>query len=340
MYTHLGSVTLKTGEQLELGCVGCPDPSWGAQIMPLLGHKSRETRDHFEAAFSGPLDNLDTRFYIGTIGGIAVTNVMIVGAHRPPGGVGILGHVYTRPEHRQKGAYGALMEAQMGHMRQSAKDGADGYRVLTLGTGFETHPYWIYHRFGFRSIDGTSGKMKWLADAKAEPAMLHPSRPGTATVRPLRWDDWAPLDLLASQPVASDEELPRSFTFELRGQGSVEGPFQTLQRNLKRKAPITALVLESEHGATVGYAILQPDRVAFGDGRALDLYVHPSHQADAPRLLDALPWPKTGRVAAYSTPPDGYRAAALRGAGFTVVTELPHWLARNNERIPLRVYAR
>jgi GNAT superfamily N-acetyltransferase len=362
MYTHLGSVTLRTGEQLDLGCVRCPDPSWGAQVIPLLGHKSRETRDHFEAAFAGPLDELDTRFYVGTIGGLAVTNVMIVGAHRSsratgrsgvgdaqpapaapsapaasPGGaaettaVGILGHVYTRPEHRQKGAYGSLMPVAMEHLRR------DGYRALTLGTGFETHPYWIYHGHGFRSIDGVSGKMKWLAEAGFEQRWF---RPGSAHVREMRWDDWAPLNLLAFQPAAADESLPRSLLFALKGQGTLEGPFQTVQRRRRRGEPLAAVVLESGHGATVGWAVLQPDPLAFGDGRQLDLYVHPHFTRHAPDLLAALPWPADTRVAAYTTSDADYRADALRGAGFTQVAALPSWLKRGDDRLPLRVFAR
>src|SRR5918912_1271604 len=169
MYRYLASARLKTGEQMEIGVVECPDPSWGAQVKPLLGHKDRPIQEFFDAAFERRLDELDAHFYLGTVGGFAVTNVMIVGAR----GAGILGHVYTRPAHRQKGAYRHLMAAQMDDCRRL------GYRALTLGTGFETHPYWIYHSFGFRSIDGTSGKMKWLADPDFEPSWF---RPGAADV--------------------------------------------------------------------------------------------------------------------------------------------------------------
>ena len=330
MFTHLGQVTLASGEELALGCVTCPDPSWGAQVIPLLGHKSRESREHFEQAFAGPLDELDTRFYVGTIGGLAVTNVMIVGALRPTGGIGILGHVYTKPEHRQKGAYGALMAAQMAHVRET------GYRVLCLSTGFETHPYWIYHKHGFRSIDGTSGKMKWLAEPAAEDDALTRT---PARVRPLRWDDWAPLELLTYQPLRPDEPLPRSALFALKGQGSVEGPFQTLQRRLRRSERITAVVLESENGATVGWASLQPDPFAFGDALQLDLYVHHYFEADALQLLEALPLAGCARVNAYTTA-GGYRAATLESAGFRRAASLPDQLARDGQRTPLHVYTR
>jgi GNAT superfamily N-acetyltransferase len=315
---------------MALGCVKCPDPSWGAQVIPFLGHKSRESREHFEQAFAGPLDSLDTRFYIGTIGGTAVTNVMIVGALRPAGGVGILGHVYTKPAHRQKGAYGALMAAQMAHVREV------GYRVLSLSTGFETHPYWIYHKHGFRSIDGVSGKMKWLADPAAEDDAL---RPGPTHVRPLRWDDWAPLELLTYQPLTSEEPLPRSTLFGVKGQGSIEGPFQAVQRRLRRKERLTVVVLETERGASVGWAALQPDPFAFGDALQLDLYVHPAFTRDASKLLAALPLDDATRVNAYTTP-DGYRAAALERAGFGHAATLPDQVSRDARRVPLHVYTR
>ena len=331
MYTHLGQVTLSSGEEMALGCVQGPDPSWGAQVIPLLGHKSRESREHFEQAFAGPLDELDTRFYIGTIGGAAVTNVMIVGAMRPWGGVGILGHVYTRPEHRQKGAYGALMAAQMAHVREV------GYRAICLGTGFETHPYWIYHKHGFRSIDGTSGKMKWLADQGAEEEYF---APGPTSVRPMRWDDWAPLELLTYQALGTDEALPRSVFFGVKGQGSTEGPFQTVQRRRRRSERITALVLETERGATVGWAALQPDPFAFGDALQLDLYVHQAFTGRAVELLKALPLSEALRVNAYTSLPEGYRDAALQGAGFRLTATLPEQLERDGGRVPLRVYTR
>ena len=327
MYTHLGSVQLKTGEQMELGVVRCPDPSWGTQLIPLLGHKSQTARRQIEGALAGLLDALETRFYVGTIGGFAATTCMIVGAR----GAGILSHVYTKPEHRQKGAYSALMAVQMEDTRQS------GYRILTLGTPFEKPPYWIYHRFGFRSVDGVTGRMRWLATPDAEDDYL---RPAPTQPRPMRWDDWGPLNVLALQPVQSDEELPRSPVFGLKEHGSLERPFEILQWELARRAATTAAVLEAKHGATVGWAIVAPDPRSFGDNLLLDFYVHPTFRADAPALLAALDPPTNRRIVAYSTAPEGYRTAALRDAGFASVAELPQWLKRGGQPVSMRILAR
>jgi hypothetical protein len=89
-----------------------------------------------------------------------------------------------------------------------------------------------------------------------------------------------------------------------------------------------AITLVSEHGAAVGWAVLQPDDLALGESWLLDCYVHPAFRAATEQLLSAVPWPEGKRVAAYSSLPEGYRAAALRQAGFRAVAELPDWLER------------
>lgn len=327
MYSHLGSVQLKTGQQMDCGVVLAPDHQWAEQIRPLLSHKGREWGYHIASALEGPLDQLETRFYIGTVGGRAITHVQIVSAR----GVGILGHVYTVPEYRQRGAYSQLMAFQMEDCRRL------GIKIMTLGTGFETHPYWIYQRFGFRSIDATSGRMKWLAEAGAERAWF---RAGVTAARRLRWDDWAALNVAAMQSPSPDEELPRSWAFRLKTYGNAESSFVQLFYQWSRGAADHALTLETEHGAVVGWAVLKLDDLTFGEGRLLDLYVHPSFRDDGYKLLEALNWPQAGRVAAYTTGPEGHRALLLRTAGFRQVAALPGWFRHGGESMDLHVFTR
>src|SRR5207245_380029 len=144
---------LTTGERLELGVVETPDPSWSDRIVPFLLHKGGDWNHHIAAALERPLDDLETCFYVGMVDGQVVTQVMISGAR----GAGILAHVFTSPRWRQRGAYRQLMAVQMADTR------ARGYRILTLGTGFDSHPYRIYQSFGFRSVEEGSGYMSWEA---------------------------------------------------------------------------------------------------------------------------------------------------------------------------------
>jgi len=324
MYTRLGLETLKTGEPLEVGVVRAPDADWLPRLAPFLGHKSPDYRAHILGALEGPLDALQTRFYVGQVDGRLVAQIMVVGDR----GTGIVGHVYTLPEERRKGAAAHVMRRQMEDCRR------EGFHILTLGTGYDTHPYWIYHSFGFRGIAPDSGKMKWLAEPDAEAECL---RPAPATVRDLRWDDWGYLDLLAFQPVAPGEELPRSLSLGLKGQGGLEGPFVSFQA--RRGPEVQAKALESETGATVGWAILAPDAHWFGDVWLLDLHTHPHFQHHITDLLAALALPQAP-VAAYTSTPSGPKAAALHAAGFHAMETLPGWLQSPEGRHDVTVWMR
>jgi GNAT superfamily N-acetyltransferase len=312
MYTRLGEEKLKSGERLETGVVLGPDVEWLPRIAPFLRHKGPDYGTHIRRALEGPLDSLQTRFYLGTRSGEILAQMMVVGDR----GAGILGHVYTRPEDRRKGAASLLMRYQMEDCRRS------GYRVLCLGTGFETPPYWIYHSFGFRSVGPGNGCMKWLAAPEAELELL---RAAPVRIRDARWDDWGYFDLLALQAVSAGEELPRSLTLGVKTQGSAEGPFVGLQLRREREPRLQAKALVSESGATVGWALLGPDPRWFQDAWLLDLYAHPLFTRHLPELLEALDLPDAP-VAAYLTSPNGPRAAALGGKGFKLTASLPGWL--------------
>src|ERR1051325_11454983 len=131
MYEKLDNAQIKTGESIEIGVVTTPEDRLLTGVEDLLAHKGDEWKTHIHAALSGETDALETRFYIGLLDGYPVANVMTVERN----GIGILGHVFTRPEHRRKGICQAVMARQMDHFRQR------GGHVLTLGTGFERPPY-------------------------------------------------------------------------------------------------------------------------------------------------------------------------------------------------------
>jgi len=330
MYTHLGVATLKTGERMELGVVMGPDPEWAGRINALLGHKPGEYRYHIGEALLRPLDELETRFYVGHLDGQPITHVMIVGAR----GAGILGHVYTVPEWRRRGAYQALMDVQMRHTA------AAGYRILTLGTGYDTPPYWIYYQFGFRSIAPGSGAMRWLATPDAEEQYLAPA---PVTVRELCWSDWGALNVTAMHATSPEDELPRSIVLQLKGQGNAEGSFAALRQRMERRPGpppgIQARVLVSATGAVPGWAILAPDSRWFGDVWVLDVYALPAFWEQAGELLAGLAWPDAP-VAAYSILPIGPRARLLQSQGFVRLAVLRHWLRLGDELRDVTIWMR
>jgi hypothetical protein len=73
---------------------------------------------------------LDVFYYILHRDGVPFTNMMNI-EYR---GVGLYGHVFTKPEDRQKGAASALMPMLMDDFR------ARGGKALYLGTGYDSHP--------------------------------------------------------------------------------------------------------------------------------------------------------------------------------------------------------
>jgi hypothetical protein len=311
---------------LEVGVVRGPDPEWSPRVAPFLGHKGLEYRTHIQRALDGPLDELETRFYVGTVEGRIISQIMIVGAR----GAGILGHVYTRPDERRKGACNLIMGHQMADCR------AAGFRVLCLGTGFDSPPYWIYHSHGFRGIAEGSGQMIWNASTDAQDLLL-PG--GAATVRELRWDDWGYFDLLAYQPLDEREELPRCPSMGLLGRGSLEGPFVAFQLRRERDPAVKAVVLETGAGATAGWAICGPDPRWFRSVSLLDIHAHPHYHHELPRLVKALELPD-GPVHAVLTEPRGPNAAALAAAGFAPEASLGSWLFDGTRRRDTLIWVR
>ncbi|MFB0504282.1 MAG: hypothetical protein ACETWE_10650 [Candidatus Bathyarchaeia archaeon] len=57
--------------------VQTPDEAYRDQILSFLGHKEGMWRWHLELSFEGKLDELETRFYLGTINDRIIGNVSL-----------------------------------------------------------------------------------------------------------------------------------------------------------------------------------------------------------------------------------------------------------------------
>lgn len=304
MYIPLGTATLKTGQEMEIGVVQGPDHEYADRLREFLGHKPDSFKRHIALSLAGPLEELETRFYIGRLGPSIITQVMTV----EYAGVGLLGHVFTRPEHRRQGAYRAVMARQMEDFRRR------GGQLLLLGTGYESPPYWIYYSFGFRSVTDGSGFMRYSASDDFEARWFAPA---PAQVVPVKWRHWPTLSALFAQ---REGPYLRNVALGILGQRNFEGGFLDLREALQTPDPSSgqplpqAQLLESKTGAVVGCATMWPDSQWPGT-YLLDVFVHPHFEAGLPDLLAALA-PVEAKVLAYAEASATAKNAALAGAGF------------------------
>ena len=141
MYAGLGHVALTGGEQVEAGVVDGPDTRWAQRLEELLCHKG-ELWNWQNSRVLRTSTGIASRFYVLHRRGIPFANAMTAELS----GVGILAHVWTRPEDRRKRACSELMRVLMEDV------GARQGKALFLFTQSGSVAYRLYSRFGFRSV--------------------------------------------------------------------------------------------------------------------------------------------------------------------------------------------
>jgi GNAT superfamily N-acetyltransferase len=325
MYESLGPFVLKDGERVEMGAVKGPEPDWSERMEALLAHKG----DFWQWGNEQVLRHergIDAYYYILHRDGQPFANVMTI-EYR---GVGILGHVYTKPDDRRKGAASALMGRLMAHFR------GRGGQALYLGTGYGSPAYHIYRAHGFESVEPESGCM---AAFTASPDIFHKAwfAPGPVAVRPLQWPHWP-----ASPPlfVGDWPGAARCVPFRILGRQSTEGPaLDRLKRESDSRdageAAVTSAVLEqAETSAVVGLSALGADPL-WPRTVVVDVYCHPAFWGGAADLLQALDLPSAERYIAYSDAACPEKANALSASGFSQVALLPSRIAADRARTRL-----
>ena len=323
VYRKFGEETLRTGEVMEVGCVEPPDEDWGERVEESLSHKPPIWQYHIHKAIRGETDELRNHFYIGCIQDELVTGVMTVEYRR----VGILGHVYTQPAYRRKGAYSSLMEYQMEDFRKR------GGGVLLLGTGYHTPPFWIYQSFGFQPFAGKSGYMRYATEEDLEDTYY---TPGDVSIRELHWGDWPGANLLTSQP---GDDLLRSFPFKLGDISSFEEGFLHLKQGLEEDRRCRAWAAESDSGALVGMVMLTPDEQFNVGAYFLDLVVHQDFWDHAEKLLHAARGLR-GTVQCYTDLACQAKVSALEAAGFSREPQLKRQLRVGRQTLDVAVFTR
>ncbi len=315
-------VTIKSGEQLRIIRVAAPDGQWREPILEILRHKPDPWVDIIRMMLEQPLEGVQCYYYLGLLDGEILGNVTTTEATEV--GVGILGHVLTSPTHRRKGICTALMETVTGDF---AARGGGG---MTLGTGYDSPPYHIYHRFGFAGI-GTSGRMIW----QTRPDFLADYFAADSTdVADISWPDWPRLDLLYTIPTGS---FLRGIYFTHYGPSAYEEDFRRLWKLTTDTESVQSKVLIKPGGEVVGHAMLVPDPRWHNDVWLLDLFVHPDFYPAAGELLAAMELPPGPKVQAYADSHSSSKIQLLEAAGFHQEAVLRNQIV-NTEGEPLDVH--
>ena len=122
MYERLDMVRLKSGEEVELGVVIGPDLDWADRIdEDLLGHKGPTWRWGNRLVLTEAMD-LEAYFYILHRDGVPFASVMNIEYQ----GIGILGHVFTKPEDRRQSAHDGTVESSLSEVEIHVQDRVEG----------------------------------------------------------------------------------------------------------------------------------------------------------------------------------------------------------------------
>ncbi len=324
MYNKLGEVKLKTEERMEVGIITAPDAPHAEEVKQFLGHKGGYYEWHIVRCVTEVLGALETRFYVGKLDGRVITNIMTV-EHE---GVGILGHVFTLPQQRRKGAAKGVMAYQMEDFRQRSG------RALYLGTGYNSHPYYIYHSFGFESVFSEAGFMKYHVDSDFEE---HYFAPVPAHPKPVEWHDWPKVTALSG--IVGWDAL-RSLAWNMYGPMNFEGGFLGFKHALETEDVYDdAKLLTTSDGAIVSWATVSRDERWKPATAVLDLFFHPNFADDVPTLLSAIEFPQS-KVQCYIDSGAKKKAEILETAGFTCEGRLKNQFAYGGQNYDVLMFAR
>lgn len=303
----LSRITLKDGSPADLHLVMPPEPCWADDVHCFLKHKGMPWQIHWQWAFQGMCDDLQTRFYLLTSKGEPISNIMTCETD----GIGILGHVYTKPAWRGRGAASILMNV----VREDfiRRDGV----ALYLGTAYDSLPWRLYEKFGFEGFLPNTGMMRWVR----QPDRLRARLSGCVLEsRPLRWSDWPLLQCLFLQPA---DDYVRNMGLKRFGPSDMEGPFLTLQERMQKMPDQRSAVISNEHGMTVGLGTAMPLDAHLSDYLLVDLFAHRGAEAGLAGLLQALQLPADKPLLAVVEESASARLQVLESAGFVSAGCLP-----------------
>jgi GNAT superfamily N-acetyltransferase len=308
------SVSLKSGETVALVVLRAPAREWAGRIETMLRHKGAPW-DWQNSELLRRETGIDAWFHLLHRNEQPFAHLMVAEI----GGVGLLGHVWTDPADRGKGASSLLMERALDGFR--ARDGL----ALFLGTEFDSLAWRSYLRRGFAPVEPGSGYMELYRDSRAAFRRKWFAA-GDTVVEALDWPHWpaaAPLCLLDSG------DALRLAGARLWSRGSSEGPLLPLIRRERQRTagapPLACVLRDAASPAILAIASRQPH--PFWPGLELvDLFSHPQWWPRTGELLAAIPATGGDRAVAYCEASQHEKRRVIMSAGFRAVATLPQWL--------------
>ena len=161
-------------------------PLASSELLALLSHKGRPWIDDIRRRAAGSCPQSIDRFFVARSKAGLVGHVWYTAAAGQPS-IGLVGHVYTRPECRRQGVARGLMQSALADFTA-----AGGALLLLFTSTPETLPF--YEQLGFQRLysQPVLHQMDWAmrhpAGSQAVVAELFaPWRSASAGLRPATW---------------------------------------------------------------------------------------------------------------------------------------------------------
>lgn len=327
MYERLREVTLKNGEAAELGVLRGPDDSdLARQVRTLLAHKGRIWQWQIEQSLARQFSRAESRFYLACRDGRPLANVMTVEAD----GVGIFGHVYTRPEERRKGLADAIIRQLSEDFRRR------GGRALYLGTGYDSPAYRIYARHGFQSIEPRSGFMAWFARSQ-EAFEQETFAPAAVRREAFCFEHWPTLPALAiMRHPARVRIVGMGVVNPVITEGGALPVLMAMQHEAEHSEENGAraqVAVSEKSGVPVAVACVMPERYFWQQVDLLDAFCAPGFEAELLPLCERLELSRERTALSYADEFWPARQELLRALGFARAATLPrHFRALGESR--------
>lgn len=254
-------------------------PQEGTELLTLLWHKGSPWVDDIRRRIRGEYADSRDRFFVAYAAAEPIAHVWYT-VSATDGRLGLLGHVYTRPDYRRRGISSRLMEAAMADFLDR------GGVVMQLYT---STPYTVpfYEKLGYenlysnQALHETDWYMRYPVGAQA--TLNDWFAPGRCHIRPI-----APGDLPKYCLLYNLEYSTRLKDWAQEIGLGLEAEFAFIN-SIDRQARGKGVCRVLEGGETiVGIASLTKSGFAHQSHvAAIDCYVHPEFQGKTKELIDA-----------------------------------------------------